>query len=84
MPPNHVYGKLFYGYTVMTTGTELALRGGGLEVGSLSSVDVLSCFLFFSFYILMPQKITLVIPKISSAPDGDKAGQSNGIVSFSP
>lgn len=29
MPPNHVYGKLFYGYTMMATGTELALNGGG-------------------------------------------------------
>ena len=47
MPPNYVYGKLFFGYTMMAIGTELALHGGGIEIGSLSSVDVLSCFLLF-------------------------------------
>lgn len=47
MPPNHVCGKLVYGYTMMAIGTELALCGGGIEIRSLSSVDVLSCFLLF-------------------------------------
>lgn len=47
MPPNHVYGKIFYGYTMIAIGTELALHGGGVEIESLSSFDVLRCFLLF-------------------------------------
>lgn len=39
---NHVYGRLFCGCTIMAIGTELTLHGVGVEVESLSSVDVLS------------------------------------------
>lgn len=85
MFPNHVYGKLFYGYTMMAIGTELALHGGGVEIRSLSFVDILSCFILFLLLQLNASGGYPSYPKkTSSAPDGNKAGQNNGSVSFSP
>lgn len=80
MTPNHVYGKLFYVYTVMTTGTVLALHDRDLCLLLMSWV----ASYFSSLYSIMPQEVTLVIPKNSSAPEEDKAHQNNGSVSFSP
>lgn len=36
MSPAHVYGKVFYGYTMMAVGTEPAFHGGLVEIRSLS------------------------------------------------